>query len=85
MCMSLGRRFQLLLDDARYERLAAAARERKVSVASVIRDAIDVAVPADLEGKRAAAKAILDADPMAVPDTVGELKAELDELHAKGS
>lgn len=85
MCMSLERRFQILLDEARYERLAAAARERKVSVASVIRDAIDVAVPADLGRKRAAASEILAAEPMSVPETVLELKAELDELHAGGS
>jgi hypothetical protein len=78
MCMSFGRRFQLLLDDARYERLAAAARERKVSVAVVIRDAIDLAVPADLERKRAAAAEILAVEPIAVPD-VAELRQEIAE------
>jgi hypothetical protein len=83
MCMSLGRRFQLLLDDARYERLAAAARERKVSVAEVIRDAIDLAVPADLERKRAAAAEILTAKPMPVPD-VAELKKEIAESRSRG-
>lgn len=84
MCMSFGRRFQILLDDGRYERLAAAARERHVSVAAVIRAAIDVALPSDEGRKRAAVKVILEADPMPVPARVEELKAELDELHAKG-
>jgi hypothetical protein len=76
MCMSLGRRFQLLLDEERYERLAAAARARNVSLSVVIRDAIDLAVPADLERKRAAASEILAAEPIPVPD-VAELKQEI--------
>jgi hypothetical protein len=74
--MPFVRRFQLLLDEARYERLAAAARARKVSVAVVIRDAIDLAVPADLERRRAAAAEILAAEPIRVPD-VAELKQEI--------
>ena len=73
--MSLARRFQILLDDARYERLAAAARERNVSVAAVIRDAIDLAVPADLARKREAVDGVLAAEPIPVPD-VAELKRE---------
>ena len=71
---------QILLDEPRFRRVEAAARERRLSVAAVIREAIDVALPVDLESKRAAADAILAAEPMDVPDTVEELKAELDEL-----
>ena len=82
MCM-LERRLQILLDDARYRRVAARARERNTSVAAVIRDAIDLALPADLAKKRAAAKAILAAQPMRVPDP-DELKAELEDLRAGG-
>lgn len=74
------RRLQILLDEPRFRRVEAAARERRLSVAAVIREAIDVALPADLESKRAAADAILAAKPMDVPDTVEELKAELDEM-----
>jgi hypothetical protein len=40
-------------------------------------------VPADLERKRAAAEALLAAEPMEVPATVEELKAELDELRSR--
>jgi hypothetical protein len=80
----LERRLQILLDDARYRRVAAAARERGTSVAAVVRDAIDVALPADLAKRRAALKAILEAEPMPVPQTVEELKAELDELRSGG-
>jgi len=76
------RRLQILIDDARYRRLEAAARERRLSVAAVIRDAIDVALPADLAKKQSAAKALLAAEPMLVPETVEELKAELGEIHS---
>lgn len=74
----------ILLDDARYRRVAAAAKERKTSVAAVIRDAIDEAVPADREAKRAAADAILAAEPMEVPETVEDLRAELREIRSGG-
>jgi hypothetical protein len=77
----LERRLQILLDDSRYRRVAAAARDRKMSVAAVIRDAIDQALPADLEAKRAAWEELKQAEPMPVPETVEELKAEIHELH----
>ncbi len=79
----LDRRLQILLDEQRYRRLAEAARERKTSVAAVIRDAIDAALPADEAEKRAAWRRILAAEPMPVPDP-DELKAELEELRAGG-
>lgn len=78
------RRLQILIDEPRYRRLAAAARERRQSVSSAIRDAIDVAFPADLAKKRAAWEEIKKAKPMDVPETVEELKAELEELHSGG-
>lgn len=67
----------ILLDDARYRRVAAEARERKTSIAAVIRDAIDQALSIDLDRKRRAADELLAAEPTDVPDTVEELKAEL--------
>ncbi len=82
--LMLERRLQILLDDARYRRLTATARERGTSVAAVVRDAIDLALPADLAKKRTALEAILAAEPMPVPETVEELKAELDELRSGG-
>ena len=80
----LERRLQILLDEPRYRRLAARARERKVSIASVVRDAIDEALPADLAKKKAAWEAIKRADPVPVPAAVEELRGELDEAHARG-
>jgi hypothetical protein len=79
----LERRLQILLDDARYRRLTTAARERGTSVAAVVRDAIDLALPADLAKKRAALEAILAAEPMPVPD-VEELKREIAEGRSRG-
>jgi hypothetical protein len=81
----LERRLQILLDDSRYRRIAAVARERKTSVAAVVRDAIDRAHPADLERKRAAWEAIERAEPMHVPETVEGLKRELQELHDRNA
>ena len=83
MCM-FERRLQILIDEPRYRRLAAAARERRQSVSAVIREAIDVAFPADLAKKRAAWEEIKKAKPMDVPETVEELKVELEELHSGG-
>ena len=78
-----GRRLQILIDEPRFRRLAARARERKVSVAEVVQEAIDVALPSDAEGRARAAKRILAAEPMAVPETVDELKAELAAARAR--
>jgi hypothetical protein len=83
MCM-LNRRLQILIDDARYRRLEAVAREHRLSVAAVIRDAIDAALPVDLDKKRRALAAIMAAPPMSVPEHVEDLKAELDEIRSGG-
>lgn len=76
--LMLDRRLQILIDDQRYRRVATRARERNTSVAAVIREAIDLALPADLEKKRAAWERIKAAPPMELPETVQELKAEIE-------
>jgi len=73
----LERRVHILLDNAQYRRVEAAARERKTSVASVIRDAIDHTLSIEPERKRQAADELLAAEPAPVPETVEELKSEL--------
>ena len=78
--MPLERRLQILVDEPRYRRLEAAARARKTSVATIVREAIDQALPADLERKREAWNAILESEPLDVPATAADLKRELDEL-----
>jgi hypothetical protein len=77
----LSRRVQLLLDEERYERVAAVARDRNVSVAKVIREAIDRTVTSDAQRRRSAADAFLSAEPMDVADDPADLKAELAQMH----
>jgi hypothetical protein len=50
-------------------------------VAVVVREAIDAAFPSDADARSAAARAILHAQPMSVPDP-GELRAELDGIRS---
>lgn len=79
----LQRRLHLLLDEARYERIADEARSRKISVAEVVREAIDLALPPRWPDRAAAGARILDAQPMPVPRTVAALKDELDALRGR--
>jgi hypothetical protein len=78
------RRLQIQLDEPRFRRVEAAAHERRISVAAVIREAIDVALPVDLASKRAAYEALMAEEPIPVPESVGYLKAELDEIRGRG-
>lgn len=78
----LTHRLQVLLDPARYRRLAAEARRRGVPVASLVRDALDSAYGSSHPSRRKAADKILDAEPMTVPD-VADLRAELDEARGR--
>ncbi|MGI8612852.1 MAG: hypothetical protein ACR2KL_02715 [Nocardioidaceae bacterium] len=77
----LERRVHLLLDEQRYRRVAQVAKQRGVSVAAVIREALDRGLPAtDDHRRRQAASTLLAADPMPVPLDPAELTAELDQL-----
>jgi hypothetical protein len=77
-----GHRLQILLDDERHARIAAAARERGVSVATVVREAIDRGLPSTDRQRRSAARRVLDAPDMGVPD-VAELRSELEALRSR--
>jgi hypothetical protein len=79
MCM-FDHRVQILLDDGRYQKVALEAKRRGVSIAAVIREALD-RLPADAEVRRTAVDAILDADAMTVPTDPAELRRELDAAH----
>jgi hypothetical protein len=81
--MSLTRRLQILLDEARYQRLAAEAAARGVSVAQVIRDAIDRGVGNSPVDRAAALRRILAAEPMPVPDDPANLRAELEQIRGE--
>ncbi len=78
----LERRLQVLIDERRYARLAAHAAERNLSIGAVVREALDQLIPAASAERSAASRAILAAEPMAVP-APGELRAELDALRGR--
>lgn len=78
----LEHRLQILLDDERHRRITEAARERGVSVATIVREAIDRGLPSSDRRRRAAGDAFLASPDMPVPD-VPELLAELDALRGR--
>jgi Ribbon-helix-helix protein, copG family len=75
----LTHRLQILIDDERYQRVRALARQRGTSVATIIREALDRGLPATQRRRAAAARRILDAVPM----ETGDLLTELDELRGR--
>ena len=78
----LTRRLQVLLDDKRYRRLEAAARRRRVSVAAVVREAIDRDLDAPALDRSAAGRRFLAAPPMEV-GSVDDLLTELDQIRGR--
>ena len=82
MSMPLERRLQILLDDARHRRLVTIAQERGVSVATVVREAIDRGLPASDGSRRAAGPRLLEAADMPVPESQ-ELLAEIDAIRGR--
>jgi predicted DNA-binding protein len=83
MCMSrLGRRLQILLDEERHQRIATIASERGVSVATVVREAIDRGVASPDRQRLAAGRRLLEASDMPVPEPP-ELRRELDAMRER--
>ncbi len=82
MRMPLERRLQILIDEERYRRIAAVARERGTSVGAVVREAIDRGLSAAPAARRRAASRILEAPDMPVPEP-GELRAELEAIRGR--
>lgn len=80
--MPLSRRLQLLLDEDRFARITQAARTQRVSVATVIRDAIDASLPPSGRGRAAAGEEILAADPMETPG-IEDLVRELGDVRGR--
>ena len=76
----LDHRFQILLDEDRYEKVTREAARRGVSVASIIREAID-RLPTGVDRRKAAIDTILAAEPMEVPEDPAQLRRELDAAH----
>ena len=80
--LMLSRRLQILVDEERFGRLERAAARRGSSVAAAVRDAIDAAYPSDTQEKRRAAKAILSAPQIDLPDP-SDLRRELDDVRTR--
>ncbi len=78
----LEKRLQVLLDEQRWKRLSSYAAERNVSVGAVVREALDRAIPASTDERRAAARRILSAEPMDVPRPAA-LRRELEALRGR--
>jgi hypothetical protein len=80
----LDRRLQVLIDEERWTRLEREADRRGVSVATVVREAIDQRFPTHADERRRALQAILDAEPMEVPEPE-DLREELNRLRGRRS
>ena len=78
----LDRRLQILIDEERWSRLEDEASRRKVSVSTLVREAIDERYPGRDQERRAALRALLDAEPMPAPE-MDELRRELDEIRSR--
>lgn len=77
---TLNHRLQVLLDEGRLARLTQEAERRGSSVANLVREAIDVAFPADGLSRSDAAHVLLDAEPIEVGDW-HELKVEIEQMY----
>ena len=73
---------QILIDDERHQRIVRAAHERGVSVATVVREAIDRGVTGPSARRLAAGRRLLGAPDMPVPEP-RELRAELEALRGR--
>ncbi len=78
----LDRRLQVLIDAERWDRLEREAERRRVSVSTLVREAIDSRYPGSAEKRRAALTLLLDAEPMPVPEPQ-DLRRELDQLRGQ--
>jgi len=78
----LDRRLEVLIDVERLMRLKREAVRRRVSVAVLVREAIDERFPGDADKRRSALQTLLDAEPMVVPEP-DELRDELEEIRRR--
>jgi len=72
----LDHRLQILLDESQYLELEGEARRCRVSVASIIREAVDRRLEDSRERRRSAWQHVLAAEPAPVPDDPRDLKRE---------
>lgn len=77
---TMTRRLQILLDEGRYARLEQRAVRRGASVATLVREAIDIAFPQDGPDRATAAGRILAAEPIPVTEW-STMKGEFDDMY----
>lgn len=76
----LDHRVQILLDEARYRKVAAEAARRGQSIAAVVREAID-RLPTPVEQRQTAIDLVLAAEPIDLPTDPLSVRRELDAAH----
>ncbi len=81
MSMRKSERLQVLLDPAQSSRLRREAADRGVSVATVVRAAIDRELGVGDDVRRAALARLMAAAPMRVPDDPAELEREIETMY----
>jgi predicted transcriptional regulator len=78
----LDRRLDVLIDPQQWARLQEEANRRKVSVSTLVREAIDERYIRRDQERRAALNALLEAEPMPVTD-FEDLRLDLDEIRGR--
>lgn len=66
--MARGHRLQILLHDERHRRITSLARERGVSVATIVREAIDRGLASPGDRRKSAGRRLLDVPDIPVPE-----------------
>lgn len=80
--LMLNRRLQVLVDESRWQRLSQTARRRGVSVAVVVREALDRSLDdPDQQGRDEALERLLTAEPVSVPQDPADLKSQIATAH----
>jgi hypothetical protein len=77
MSMSKSERLQVLVEPEQQARLQSVARLRGVSVAAVVREAIEREIGRAGQKRRDAARVLLSAPPVSVPSDLAELEREI--------
>lgn len=77
----LTRRLQVLVEERRYEQLERAARQRGVSVATLVREALELAVPRVDPERAAAAARFLEAEPLPLSGEWEDWKRDIEYMY----
>lgn len=79
----LSHRLQVLIDPEQYARLRRASEARQVPIGAIVREAIERALPGDVERRRSALDHLWSLEPVPVPDDPGELEREIQKMYGR--